>query len=138
MMCTVTAVRGLMAVPSITWTGPDGNLTHVENITVGPAQTLGFVTSRSLTLHHLQSPEGGQYSCNAAISVPGFETSPQTSTYKQLVVISTFIGWLLLLIIKVKFCRYTCSIVFYHQVRHSFSSSLDQCSTVRAGENTVV
>ena len=88
MMCTVTAVRGLMAVPSITWTGPDGNLTHVENITVGPAQTLGFVTSRSLTLHHLQSPEGGQYSCKAAISVPQLDMTPQRSAYQQLVVIS--------------------------------------------------
>ena len=81
-----------MAVPSVTWTGPDGNLTDVENITVGPAHTLGLVTSRSLTLHHLQSPEGGEYSCNAAISVPGFEMPPQRSAYKQLDVISTLIA----------------------------------------------
>ena len=32
MTCTVTAVRGLMAVPSVVWTGPDGNLTDEENI----------------------------------------------------------------------------------------------------------
>ena len=89
MNCTVTAVRGLMVVPSVLWTGPDGNLTDAENITVGPAQTLGLVTSRSLTLHYLQSPEGGQYSCEAAVSVPKFETPPQRSAYRQLVVIST-------------------------------------------------
>ena len=88
MTCTVTVVRGLTVVPSVTWTGPDGNLTDVENITVGPAQTLGLVTSRSLTLHHLQSPEGGRYSCKAAINVPQLEMPPQRSAYKHLVVIS--------------------------------------------------
>jgi len=75
-------------VPSVVWTGPDGNLTDEENITVRPAQTFGLVTSRSLTLHYLQPPEGGRYSCNAVISVPGFENSPQRSAFKQLVVIS--------------------------------------------------
>ena len=88
MTCTVTAVRGLTVVPIVTWTGPDGNLTDAENITVGPAQTIGLMTSWSLTLHYLQSPEGGQYSCEAAISLPGFETLPQRSAHKQLVVIS--------------------------------------------------
>ena len=88
MTCSVTVVRGLTVVPSVVWTGPEGNLTDVENITVGPAQTFGHVTSRSLTLHYIQSPEGGQYSCSAAISVPGFEEPPQRSAFKQLVVIS--------------------------------------------------
>ena len=88
MNCTVTAVRGLTVVPSVLWTGPDGNLTDAENITVGPAQTIGLVTSRSLTLRYLQSPEGGWYSCEAAISVPLLETPPRRSAYK-LVVIST-------------------------------------------------
>ena len=88
MTCTVTAVRGLTVVPSVTWTGPDGNLTDAENITVGPVQTFGLVTNRSLTLHYLQSPEGGRYSCEAAIRVSGLETPPQRSAYKQLVVIS--------------------------------------------------
>ena len=88
MTCTVTVVRGLTVVPSVLWTGPDGNLTDAENITVGPAQTIGLVTSRSLTLHYLQSPEGGRYSCMAAISVPQLEMPPQRSAYKQLVVIS--------------------------------------------------
>ena len=87
--CTVTLMRGMTGVPGVTWTGPEGNLTDSENITVGPAQTLGFVTSRLLTLHYLQSPEGGRYSCEAAISVPGFEIPPQRSAYKQVVVIST-------------------------------------------------
>ena len=91
MTCTVTAVRGLMAVPSVSWTGPDGNLTDAENITVGPVQTFDLVTSRSLTLHYLQSPEGGRYSCEAAISVPGFQMPPQISAYKQLVVISMLV-----------------------------------------------
>ena len=89
MNCTVTAVRGLTVVPSVLWTGPDGNLTDAENITVGPAQTIGLVTIRSLTLHYLQSPEGGRYSCEAAVSVPGLEMPPQRSANKQLDVIST-------------------------------------------------
>ena len=91
MTCTVTAVRGLlMVVPTVhvTWTGPDGNLTDEENITVGPPKTFGLVTSRSLTLDYLQSQEGGQYSCKAAISVPQLEMPPQRSAYQQLVVIS--------------------------------------------------
>ena len=116
MSCTVKAVRGLMAVPSVTWTGPDGNLTGAENITIGPAQTFGLVTNRSLTLHHLQSPEGGQYSCKAAISVPGFETPPHKSSYKQLVVISMFnctvVHWIIIVLTN----RISIS-----QVRHSFS-----------------
>ena len=88
MNCTVTAVRGLTVVPSVLWTGPDGNLTDAENTTAGPAQTLGLVTNRSLALHYLQSPEGGQYYCTAAIRVPGFEIPPQISAYAQLNVIS--------------------------------------------------
>ena len=91
MNCTVTAVRGLTVVPSVIWTGPDGNFTDAENITVGPAQTLGLVTNRSLTLHYLQSPEGGQYSCVASVRVPGFEIPPQISAYTQLSVISMLI-----------------------------------------------
>ena len=88
MTCTVTAVRGLTVVLSVTWTGPDGNLTDAENVTVGPSHTYGLVTSQSLTLHYLQSPEGGWYSCKAAISVPQLEMAPQRSAYQQLVVIS--------------------------------------------------
>ena len=86
MTCTVTAVRGLMVIPSVTWTGPDGNLTDAENITVGPVQTIGLVTSRSLTLHYLQSPEGGRYSCEAAVRIPRMELTLQMSAYKELVV----------------------------------------------------
>ena len=82
MTCTVTVVRGLTVVPSVLWTGPDGN------VTAGPAQTYGLVTNRSLTLYYLQSPEGGRYSCRAAISVPQLESPPTGSAYKQLVVIS--------------------------------------------------
>ena len=88
MKCTATAVKGLMAAPSVTWTGPDGNLTDAGTITVGPAKTFGNRTTQSLMLHYLQSPEGGEYSCKAAISVPGFEIPPQISAYTQLSVIS--------------------------------------------------
>jgi len=88
MTCTVTAVRGLMVVPSVTWTGPDGNLTDAGNITVGPAKSFGIRTTQSLMLQYLQSPEGGEYSCKAAISVPGFEIPLQRSAYTQLSVIS--------------------------------------------------
>ena len=88
MTCTVTVVRGLTAVPRVVWTGPDGNLTHTKNITMGYEQTSGLMTTRSLTLHSLQSSEGGQYSCTAAVSISGFETLPQISSSKQLTVIS--------------------------------------------------
>ena len=88
MTCTVTVVRGLTVVPSVLWTGPDGNLTDAENVTVGPAQTFGLVTRTSLTLHYLQSSEGGQYLCKADVSIPKMETSLSTLAYKQLVVLS--------------------------------------------------
>ena len=58
MTCTVTVVRGLTVVPSVFWTGPDGNLTDKESITVGPAETIGIVTNISLTLH--DNRNGGQ------------------------------------------------------------------------------
>ena len=86
MTCKVKAVRGL--APTVIWTGPDGELTDTKNITVGPAQTFGFETHRSLTLHYLQSQEGGWYSRTAVINTPRLETCLQTSAYKQLIVIS--------------------------------------------------
>ena len=92
MTCTVTLVRGLTVmpvVPVVTWTGPDGNLTETKDITMGYKQTSGLVTTRSLTLHSLQSSEGGQYSCTAVISLSGLETPPQISSSKHLTVIST-------------------------------------------------
>ena len=87
MNCTVTAVRGLTVVQSVTWTGPDGNLIDEDSTTVGPAQTFGLTTNISLTLHYLQSSKGGRYYCKAAISILGMEA--EVSAYKQLIVAST-------------------------------------------------
>jgi len=75
-----------MVVPSILWIGPDGNLTDIENLTVGSAQNVGLVTSRSLTLDYLQSSEGGQYSCKVIFSIPRIGLTLQISAYKELVV----------------------------------------------------
>jgi len=86
MTCSVKAVRGL--APTLIWTGPDGELTDTKNITVGPPQTFGLKTSQSLTLHYLQSREGGLYTCTAVINIPRLDTCLQTSAYKQLIVIS--------------------------------------------------
>ena len=88
MTCTVTVVRGLTVIPEVVWIGPDGNLTDTKNITMGYKHTSGLVTTRSLTLHSLQSSEGGQYSCMPAINISGFETPPQISSSKRLTVIS--------------------------------------------------
>ena len=90
MTCTVTVVRGLTVIPEVVWVGPDGNLTGTKNITMGYKQTSGLVTTRSLTLHSLQSSEGGQYSCIAAVNITKLKTSSQRSTYKHLNVISTY------------------------------------------------
>ena len=89
MTCTITVVRGLTVVPRVVWTGPDENLTDVENITMGHAQTCGNMTTSSLTLHSLQSHYGGWYSCIAAVNIPGLEAPPQKSAHKHLAVIST-------------------------------------------------
>ena len=89
MTCTVTAVRGLTVIPRVVWVGPDGDLTGTKNITMGYKQTYGLVTTRSLMLQSLQSSEGGQYSCMAAINISKLKTSSQKSTYKHINVIST-------------------------------------------------
>jgi len=86
MTCKMITVRGL--APTVIWTGPDGKLTDTKNITVGPAQTFGLETSQSLTLHYLQSSEGGLYTCKAVINIPRLNTCLQASAYKQLIVIS--------------------------------------------------
>ena len=86
MTCSVKAVRGL--APNVIWSGPDGKLTDTKNITVGRAQTFGLETSQSLTLHCLQSSEGGLYTCKAVINIPRLNTCLQASAYKQLIVIS--------------------------------------------------
>ena len=88
MTCTVTVVRGLTVIPEVIWTGPEGNLTDTKNITMGYKRTSGLVTTRSLTLRSLQSSEGGQYSCMAAVNITKLETSSQRSTHKHLNVIS--------------------------------------------------
>ena len=85
MTCTVTVVRGLTVIPRVVWIGPEGNLTATKNITMGYEQTSGLVTTRSLTLHSLQSSERGRYSCMAAISTSGLKTR---SGYKELIVLS--------------------------------------------------
>ena len=86
MTCKVITVRGL--APAVIWTGPDGKLADTKNITVGPAQSFGHVTSRSLRLHYLQSSEGGRYYCKAVINDPTLGTCLQKSACKQLRVIS--------------------------------------------------
>jgi len=87
MTCKVIlTVRGL--TPTLIWIGPDGKLPDAPNITVGPTQTFGCVTSRSLTLHYLHSSEGGLYTCKAVINDPTLGTCIQKSAYKQLIVIS--------------------------------------------------
>ena len=106
MTCTVTVVRGLTVIPEVVWTGPDGNLTYTKEITIGheqtssadgdlinsenitmvDAKTYGSVTTSLLTLHFLQSSQGGRYSCMAAVNIPGLKT---ISAYKHLNVIST-------------------------------------------------
>ena len=85
MTCTVIVVRGLMVIPEVVWTGLEGNLTDSESITIGDAQISGTVTTRSLTLHSLQSSEGGRYSCMADVDIPGLEIR---SAYKHLNVLS--------------------------------------------------
>jgi len=99
MTCTVTAVGGLTVVPSVLWTGPDGNLTDVENITVGPVYTFGLVSNRSLTLHYLQSLEEGRYSCKATVIIPAIEISLSISAYKELVVTGMVIDMCLYMIL---------------------------------------
>ena len=87
MTCNVIlTVRGL--APNVIWTGPDGKLADTKNITVECAQTFGLETSQSLTLHCLQSSEGGLYTCKAVINIPRLNTCLQASAYKQLIVIS--------------------------------------------------
>ena len=75
-----------MVIPDVIWTGLEGNLTDSENITIGDAQTSGTVTTRYLTLHSLQSSEGGRYSCMADVDIPGLDTR---SAYKHFNVLST-------------------------------------------------
>ena len=99
MTCTVTAVRGLTVVPRIVWTGPDGNLTDVENITVGPINTFGLVSNRSLTLHYLQSLEEGRYFCKATVIIPAIAISLSISAYKELVVTGMVIDMCLYIIL---------------------------------------
>jgi len=85
MTCKVIlTVRGLP--PNVIWTGPDGKLPVAPNITVGPPQTFGCVTSRSLTLHYLQSSEGGLYTCKAVINDPTLGTYIQKSAYSVIVI----------------------------------------------------
>ena len=87
MTCNVIlTVRGL--APNVIWTGPDGKLADAPNTTVGPSQTFGNVISRFLTLHYLQSSEGGNYTCKAVINDPTLGTCIQKSAFKQLIVIS--------------------------------------------------
>ena len=104
MTCTVTVVRGLTVIPEVVWTGPDGNLTDVENITMGHTQTCGNMTTSSLTLHSLQSHYRGSYSCMAAINIPGLETPPQKSAHKHLAVISTLLLFVYTAEEKINFC----------------------------------
>ena len=78
-------------IPRVVWIGPDGDLSDVENITMGHLQTSGTETTRSLTLRFLQSHYGGWYSCIAAVNIPGLETPPQKPAHKHLAVISTLL-----------------------------------------------
>jgi len=80
-----------MVVPSLLWIGPDGNLSNTENISVGPAQTFGLVTKRSLTLEYLESSQAGKYSCKGIVSIPRIELTLQVCAYKEIVVTGMYI-----------------------------------------------
>ena len=68
--CTAEVVEGLVVVPVVWWTDPS-NKTIVSGIdfTVRDPVTVGNITTVTLTFNSLHTSHGGEYTCQATITI---------------------------------------------------------------------
>ena len=89
LVCTVTMNVDLNADPTLCWLGPDESPVLSEhNITVGTPMVNDNVTSLALFFTPLNSSHGGEYTCNAAISVPELSVTLSKSATSDFIVTS--------------------------------------------------
>ena len=81
--CTVTVPEssGLSVTPTVVWTGDEGK----TGVTEGIPETLGRVTTSTLTFNQLQDSQDGMYTCMATFSCRG--VTDQTASGLELDVV---------------------------------------------------
>ena len=89
--CLVRSIPNLEAVPQVTWLDASGqeitNSTHT-NIVVGNPVVSGNIVTRKLIFSYLNTSQGGIYTCNASLSIPGLNSVPPLLDTYYLVVTS--------------------------------------------------
>ena len=64
--CTATAIDHLVVTPDLQWLAPDGS----DLVTMGDIVQFGLVFTREVVHNTLHTSQGGQYRCEAALTIP--------------------------------------------------------------------
>ena len=68
--CTATVVDNLVVTPDLQWLGPDGS-----NLVAMDIEQTGLVFIRKVELNSLRTSQGGQYRCEATLTIPDGPTA---------------------------------------------------------------
>ena len=81
LVCRVSVVEGLVVDPNVVWLDSNGTTVSGVNITVGGPSFEGSVVTHNLTFSILHTSHGGEYTCQASISVSGISLSSNNLTH---------------------------------------------------------
>ena len=89
LVCQVSVVEDQVMDPDVVWLDSNGTAVSGMNITVGGQNIEGSVVTRNLTFSPLRTSHGGNYTCQASISVSNISVS--SSNLTRITVQSMFI-----------------------------------------------
>ena len=87
LICTVRVVEDLFSLPEVTWLGPPGMME--SGVVSGPERS-GSETNLTLTFDPLQTSHGGDYICNASVTVEEADIEIFTNVTETVIVTSKF------------------------------------------------
>ena len=84
--CIVIVDPGLYYVPEVHWYHPDGSQVTMDGrVREGPQETAGLITKRKLFFLPVLHDDGGNYTCQAEVSIPWMPTQPLNNTHNMIV-----------------------------------------------------
>ena len=89
LVCQVSVVEGLVVNPNVVWLDSNGTTVSGLDITVGGPSIEGSVVTHNLTFSPLHTSHGGDYTCQANVSVVSISLS--SSNLTRITVQSMFI-----------------------------------------------
>ena len=90
--CNVSVVEHLVVSPQVIWMQPSGSIVGSGNPSTGSDPLVpGTISTHSIYFTPLQTSHGGQYTCEASITIPSLPLSLNTSATSLVLVQSKFI-----------------------------------------------